>query len=391
MLDENNVKIPFSDLGIIALNSCKELGSKIDAQLTCRRKQMFTDSDEHYYIDEAKDSYLIDITNPRFSNGEAKLTIQETVRGKDIYILADIGNYGCTYEMFGLETAMGPDEHFQDIKRAISAIEGNARRVSVIMPLLYASRQHKRKGRESLDCAMALQELERLGVENIITFDAHDPRVENAVPLRFENLYPTFSIIRTFLKTEENLTIDKSNMLVISPDTGAMDRAIYYASNLELNIGLFYKRRDHTTIVNGKNPIIQHEYMGGEIKGKNVLIVDDMISSGESIFELAEELKKRQANNIYVAVTFALFTEGIEKIKKFHEQGLIKNIFATNLTYIPQEILEANWFTEVDMSQFLAVLINRLNYDESISPLLDATGKIEKLIEDRKELEVSNV
>lgn len=377
MLDNNNKKLPFGELGIISLKSCKSLGKKIDSYLINLRKSMCTNN-KNYYINEAKDSYSIKFNNPRFANGEAKITLKETVRGKDVYIIADVGNYGCTYEMFGIKTHMGPDEHFQDIKRAISAIKGNARRVTVIMPMLYASRQHKRKGRESLDCAMALKELESLGVENIVTFDAHDPRVENAIPASFENLYPTFEIIKSIYETEKEF--NKSDMMVISPDTGAMDRAIFYANNMGLNVGLFYKRRDHTKIVNGKNPIIKHEYMGGKISEKNILIVDDMISSGESVMELAKELKRREANNIYVAVTFALFTEGIDKIKEFYKDGLIKKLFATNLTYIPTDILEAEWFTEVDMSEFLAVLINRLNYDESISPLFDATTKIENLL-----------
>ncbi|MFW5998883.1 MAG: ribose-phosphate pyrophosphokinase [Bacillota bacterium] len=378
--NENNKKLPFGELGIIPLRSCRNLGKKIDNHLKDIRESMIVNNDK-YFIKETKNTYSVDFSNPRFSNGEAKITLHETVRGKDVYILADVGNYGCTYEMFGIETNMGPDEHYQDIKRAISAIKGNARRVSVIMPMLYASRQHKRKGRESLDCSLALHELEALGVENIITFDAHDPRVENAVPSSFENLYPTHEMIETIYETEKNLDINKTNMLVISPDTGAMDRAIYYANNMELNVGLVYKSRDHTRVINGKNPIVKHEYMGEDISGKDVLIVDDMIASGESILSLAKELKKRGAHDIYVAVTFALFTEGIQKIKEFHQEGLIKNLFATNLTHIPPDVKEVEWFTEVDMSKFLAVLINRLNYDEPISPLFNTTSKVEELIE----------
>ena len=359
--------IPFCQPGIICMDNCKSLGQQVDKWLRQKR-------------DDPEQSFLIKKENPRFSNGEAKFTLKETVRGKDVYILSDTGNYGCTYKMFGIETHMGPDEHFQDIKRAVSAIKGNARRISVIMPLLYASRQHKRKGRESLDCAIALQELVALGVDNIITFDAHDSRVENAIPASFENLYPTFEMIKTLLEVEKDLKVNKENMLVISPDTGAMDRAIYYASTLGLDIGLFYKRRDHTRLVNGRNPIIEHEYMGGDLQDKDVLIVDDMIASGESVFELAQELKKRQAGNIYVAVTFALFTEGIAKISNLYEKGLIKNLLATNLTYIPPEILQAKWFSKVDMSEFLATIINRMNFDQPLSPMFDATEKIEKLI-----------
>ncbi|MFW5998951.1 MAG: ribose-phosphate pyrophosphokinase [Halanaerobiales bacterium] len=381
MSSENNKKLPFGELGIISLKSCRKLGKKIDSHLRDIRKSMSSNNNK-YLIKETKNTYSIKFSNPRFSNGEAKITLHETARGKDVYIIVDIGNYGCTYEMFGIETHMGPDEHYQDIKRAISAIKGNARRVSVIMPMLYASRQHKRKGRESLDCSLALQELEALGVDHIITFDAHDPRVENAVPSSFENLYPTHEMIETIYETEQDLVIDKSSMMVISPDTGAMDRAIYYANNMGLNVGLFYKRRDHTKIINGKNPIIKHEYMGEDIDGKDVLIVDDMIASGESIMDLAKELKRRKAGDIYVAVTFALFTEGIDKIKEFHKEGLIKNLYSTNLTYIPPDVKEAEWFTEVDMSKFLAVLIHRLNYDEPISPLFNAEQKIEDFLEE---------
>ena len=378
MSKEITKRISYGDLGVISLKSCETLGEKVDNHLINIRETI-SKGNNKYFISEIKDSYLLKSKNPRFANGEAKFTLKETVRGKDVYIIADIGNYSCTYKLFGIETNMGPDEHFQDIKRAISSIKGNARRVSIIMPMLYASRQHKRKGRESLDCSLALRELEEQGVENIRTFDAHDPRVENAVPSSFENLYPTYEIIETILDEQQDLKIDKEKMVVISPDTGAMDRAIYYASTLELNVGLFYKRRDLTKIINGKNPIVKHEYMGMNIEGKDVLIVDDMISSGESILELAEELKKRGANDIYVAVTFALFTEGVEKIRKFHDQGLIKNIFATNLTYVPPDVLEAEWFTMVDMSKFIAILINRLNYDEPLSPLFNATEKVEKL------------
>jgi len=379
--EEYTREIPFGDLGIIALKSSDKLGENLDQCLVTKRKKMSARKDNG--IRKAQDSYLIEFKNPRFANGEAKLTLQETVRGKDVYIIADIGNHGCSYEMFGQETPMGPDEHYQDIKRAISAIKGNARRISVIMPMLYASRQHKRKGRESLDCAMALKELNTLGVENIITFDAHDSRVENAVPFSFENLYPTYEIIEKLLEVESGLEPDEDNMLVISPDTGAMDRALYYAEALKLDVGLFYKRRDQTTIIDGRNPIVKHEYMGGELAGKDVLIVDDMISSGESIMELAEELKKREVRNIYVAVTFALFTEGIKKVGDFHERGLIDNILATNLTYIPPEVEEKDWFTPVDMSDFMATLINRLNFDRPISPMFDATEKIGQLMEER--------
>ncbi|RCW85945.1 ribose-phosphate pyrophosphokinase [Halanaerobium sp. DL-01] len=284
--------------------------------------------------------------------------------------------------MFGTENRMSPDDHFQDIKRMISAIAGKARRISVIMPMLYEGRQDKRNSRESLDCAMALQELENLGVENIFTFDAHETRVQNAIPLiGFESLHSTYQIIKSMVETQNELQVDKSKLLVISPDTGAMDRAIYYASVLGLDVGLFYKRRDYKKIVNGKNPIIQHEYMGSKVAGKDVLIVDDMIASGESVFDIARELKQKDAENIYVAVSFALFTEGIDKMDEYYKKGIIKKLFSTNLTYIPEKFKQADWFQEVDMSQLIATLIDKVNYDDSISPLLDATDKIKKFLQ----------
>lgn len=356
------------ELGIIALRSFSEMGKKIDSHIKEKRK-----------IDE---SCLIKLKDVRFSNGEGKVLLEESVRGKDIYILCDVGNYSITYNMFGIENHMGPDEHFQDIKRTISAVRGKANRISVIMPLLYASRQHRRKGRESLDCAMALQELERLGVYEIITFDAHDPNVQNAITLTsFENLYPTFDILKTFVSNEPDLVLQKDNLIVISPDTGAMDRAVYYAGVLGVDVGLFYKRRDHSTIVNGKNPIVQHEYLGRDVSGADVLIVDDMIASGESVIDIAHELKRRNARNVYVAATFSFFTEGTAKFDHLYEQGIIKRVYSSNLTYIPDTVKTAEWFKEVDLSEFMAKVISRLNYDKSISPFMDSTRKIKELLE----------
>ena len=314
------------ELGIIALQSAKDLGEKIDNSIKARRN--------------TTDSFLIPIDEVRFSNGEGKAKLSDSVRGKDIYLLCDIGNYSCTYKMFGFIHNMGPDEHFQDIKRAVSAIRGKASRITVIMPLLYESRQHRRKGRESLDCALALQELERLGVDEILTFDVHDPNVQNAIPLlSFENIYPTYDIVKSLITNEKTLERDKDKLLVISPDTGAMDRAIYYSSVLGVDVGLFYKRRDHSLVVNGKNPIVNHEYMGRDVEGKDVLIVDDMIASGESVLDIALELKKRNAKNVYVATTFAFFTEGLEKFNKYYNDGIISRVYSTNLTYAPQEFL----------------------------------------------------
>ena len=355
------------ELGIIALESCRELGEQVNKIIQQKRN--------------IEESSLIPTNEIRFSNGEGKVKLPETVRGKDIYILCDVGNYSCTYKMFGFTNHKGPDEHFQDIKRTVSAIRGKAARITVIMPLLYQSRQHRRKGRESLDCALALQELERLGVDEILTFDVHDPNVQNAIPLlSFENLYPTYDIVKSLISNEDTLSLDKEKLLVISPDTGAMDRAIYYSSVLGVDVGLFYKRRDHSTVVNGKNPIVEHEYMGREVEGKDVLIVDDMIASGESVLDIALELKKRNAKNVYVATTFAFFTEGLEKFNEYYSDGIIAKVYSTNLTYISPELREAKWFNAVDMSEFLSRIINRLNYGKSIAKYMDATRIIRSLL-----------
>lgn len=355
------------ELGIISLESCRELGEQVNKIIQQKRN--------------IEESLLIPTNEIRFSNGEGKVKLPETVRGKDIYILCDVGNYSCTYKMFGFTNHKGPDEHFQDIKRTVSAIRGKAARITVIMPLLYQSRQHRRKGRESLDCALALQELERLGVDEILTFDVHDPNVQNAIPLlSFENLYPTYDIVKSLISNEDTLSLDKEKLLVISPDTGAMDRAIYYSSVLGVDVGLFYKRRDHSTVVNGKNPIVEHEYMGREVEGKDVLIVDDMIASGESVLDIALELKKRNAKNVYVATTFAFFTEGLEKFNEYYSDGIIAKVYSTNLTYISPELREAKWFNAVDMSEFLSRIINRLNYGKSIAKYMDATRIIRSLL-----------
>lgn len=355
------------ELGIIALESCRELGEQVNKIIQQKRN--------------TEESLLIPTNEIRFSNGEGKVKLPETVRGKDIYILCDVGNYSCTYKMFGFTNHKGPDEHFQDIKRTVSAIRGKAARITVIMPLLYQSRQHRRKGRESLDCALALQELERLGVDEILTFDVHDPNVQNAIPLlSFENLYPTYDIVKSLISNEDTLSLDKEKLLVISPDTGAMDRAIYYSSVLGVDVGLFYKRRDHSTVVNGKNPIVEHEYMGREVEGKDVLIVDDMIASGESVLDIALELKNRNAKNVYVATTFAFFTEGLEKFNEYYSDGIIAKVYSTNLTYISPELREAKWFNAVDMSEFLSRIINRLNYGKSIAKYMDATRIIRSLL-----------
>lgn len=355
------------DLGLILLRGSNGFGQLVnDALVASRRGE--------------KRTYIIKINDIRFSNGEGKVVLQETARGKDIYIIADVGNYSCTYNMFGYKNRMGPDEHFQSIKRTISAIGGNARRINVITPLLYAGRQDKRKGRESLDCAVALQELVALGVDNIITVDAHEPRVENAIPLNgFENLYPTFDMLKSIIMSENKIDGDISNLKIISPDTGAMDRALYYAQALDIDLGVFYKRRDYTKVVNGKNPIIEHSYMGGDVENCNLLIVDDMLSSGESILDIAYQAKRRKAGDVYVAVTFAFFTEGVEKFDKAYEDGMIKKIYSSNLSYISDEIKRRPWFVEVDMSGMISEVIDRLNYDVSLSEMFEVTNRLKEL------------
>ena len=342
-----------SNLKLVVLPNAKFLGEKVDENLK--------------KINNSDSTYIVPITSDRFSNGEGKVKIEETVRDKDLYILSDIGNYSINYDFHGMKHFMAPDEHFQDIKRIISATSGHASKINVIMPMLYQSRQHKRKGRESLDCALALQELERIGVSNIITFDAHDPNVVNAVPnLSFDNFYPTNIIIDAL---EENEHID--NMIVVSPDMGAMERARYYAGMLGCDVGLFYKRRDLTKVVNGKNPIVEHVYLGSDVKDKNILIVDDMISSGTSMIESAQNLKNRGAKKVYLVATFALFTEGIEKFNEAYNEGIFTKLYVTNLSYVPEEIKSKEWYTEVDCSILLARIINKLNKKESIAEIYD--------------------
>lgn len=377
-------KIPIAPLGIISLEGSGELGKMVDDNLIMQRR--YNVENGHvplHFPSYLRDSYLIDHKNVRFASGEGKAIIHETVRGHDIYILADISNYSCTYKMYNMECPMGPDEHFQDIKRVIAAIGGKARRITVIMPLLYESRQHKKNDRESLDCALALQELERLGVDNIITFDAHDSRVQNAIPLiGFENISPTYQIIKALLNEIPDLEIDRKKMIVISPDEGGMSRCLYFSSMLGLDVGMFYKRRDYSRIVNGRNPIISHEFLGDSVEGKDILIIDDMISSGESVIDIAYELKRRNANRIFVAVTFGLFTDGVKAFDKCFEDGAITRVFATNLNYRKQEVLNAPWFVDVNMSKFMSLIIDTLNHDESISSLLDPSEKINKRLKE---------
>ena len=357
------------ELGIIALKSSEKLGNLVNDRIKALRN--ITDPDF---------TYLVPHEQVRFNNGEGKIKLLDTVRGKDIYVIADVGNYSCSYTMFGYTNHYGPDEHFQDIKRVISAIGGKANRVTVIMPLLYASRQHRRNGRESLDCAMALRELANLGVNTILSFDVHDPNIQNAIPLTsFENIFPTYSMLKAFIDNEGN-NIIKDNATVISPDTGAMGRAIYYANVLGVDVGMFYKRRDHSVIIDGKNPIIQHEYIGSPLDGKKILIVDDMIDSGESVVDIINQTVKYHPAKTYVCATFAFFSKGVEKFDKLYEEGRLTKLYTTNLSYVPDEIRNRPWFCEVDLSRFCAKIISTLNHDESISPLLDATFRFRKLL-----------
>lgn len=353
-----------SNLGIIALDNCKDLGLKIQKNLS--------------KIRQTDENYLIRFEVPRFSNGEGKVTIKDTVREKILFILSDVGNYSIQYDFHDEKHYMSPDEHFQDIKRVISATCGHASKISVIMPLLYQSRQHKRKSRESLDCAIALQELERLGVKNIITFDAHDPNVCNAIPnLSFDNFYPTNTVLKEMLKKHPDVF---NNMLVVSPDMGAMERARYYAEVIGCDVGVFYKRRDVSKVVNGKNPVVAHVYMGSDVKGKDVLIVDDMIASGGSILEVAEEVRKNGANKIFISCTFALFTEGFEKFEEAYKKGLFDALYTTNLSYIPEKIYSKDYFYMVDISEMIAEIIDRLDKKQSVSAFFNQKKDIFKQI-----------
>lgn len=379
--------IPVGPLGLIPLKSCEDLGKKVDAWLVEWRKER---ESEHKttiaFAGYQKDSYIIGAKTPRFGSGEAKGELTESVRGDDLYIMVDVCNYNMTYTMNGLKNHMSPDDHYQDLKRVIAAVGGKGRRINVIMPFLYESRQHKRTGRESLDCAMALRELVDMGVENIITFDAHDPRVQNAIPLKgFETVQPTYQFIKHLLKNEKDLQIDSDHMMVISPDEGGTSRAIYFANMLGLDMGMFYKRRDYTKIVNGRNPIVAHEFLGSSVEGKDVLIIDDMISSGESMLDVAKELKRRKARKVFICATFGLFTGGLAKFDQYYQDGLIDRILTTNLVYQTPDLLSRPYYIDVDMSKYIALIIDNLNHDASLSDLLTPTKRINKLLERYKE------
>lgn len=381
--EERNLEnIPVGSLGIIAVDGCQELGNKVNDYLVKWRKES---SHEHkndvVFTGYEKDNYLIDAKVPRFGSGEAKGVINESVRGKDLYLMVDVCNYSLTYSLSGHVNHMSPDDHFQNLKRVIAAVGGKARRLNVIMPFLYESRQHKRSSRESLDCALALQELVSMGVDNIITFDAHDPRVQNAIPLSgFETVRPTYQFIKGLLRTVPDLIIDSDHMMAISPDEGGTSRAVYLANVLGLDMGMFYKRRDYSTVVNGKNPIVAHEFLGDDVTGKDVIIVDDMISSGESMLDVAKQLKERHAARVFVCTTFGLFTEGFDKFDEYHEKGYIDKVITTNLTYLPPVVKEKPYFVTADMSKFLALIVDSLNHDLTIGAVLNPTDKIHALL-----------
>ena len=375
---------PYAPLGLIAMPGCVELVKKVnDWLMKWHEQQADLEGNTPLYslMGYNRSDFLIEAQCPRFGTGEGKGVLKGSVRGYDIYILTDIGAYNKTYKMYGREVPMSPDDHYQDLKRVIAAIGGRAKRINVVMPMLYEGRQHRRTTRESMDCALMLQELQGLGVSNFITFDAHDPRVQNAVPLMgFDSVKPTYQILKALFRKEQDLQIDRDHMMIISPDEGAIDRNIFYSSVLGIDMGMFYKRRDYTRIVDGRNPIIAHEYLGDDVEGKDVLVSDDILSSGDSILDLARELKKRKANRIFAAVTFALFTNGLEEFNKAYEDGLISRIISTNLTYRTPELTVAPWFIEADMSKYISYIIASLNHDRSLSGLLNPYDRIKELL-----------
>lgn len=375
--------LPAGHLGIIPLESSCELGKKVNEYIVSWRKDRNSKYSENIlFEDYKKDTYIIDAKCSRFGSGEAKGTINESIRGKDLYLIVDVTNYNITYKLCGHINRMSPDDHYQDLKRIIAAASGKARRVNVIMPFLYESRQHKRTSRESLDCALALQELKNMGVDNIITFDAHDPRVQNATPMSgFESIQPNYQFIKALFNSVDDLIVDSEHMMIISPDEGAMTRAVYYANVLGIDMGMFYKRRDYSRVVDGRNPIVAHEFLGASVEGKDVVIIDDMISSGESMLDTAKELKKRKARRVFVASTFGLFTNGFEAFDKAYEDGIISKVLTTNCIYQPPELLEKAYYVNVDLSKYIALLIDSLNHDHSISDLLDPGEKIHKLLQ----------
>ena len=384
--EKNYETVPVGSLGVIPLESCKELGKKINKYLVRFRKER-----EHKHENDIsfrgylRDTYLMECATPRFGTGEAKGSIRDSVRGFDLFLMVDVTNYSLTYKVCGYENRMSTDDHYQDLKRIIAAAGGKARRITVIMPFLYESRQHRRAARESLDCALALQELTNMGVDNIITFDAHDPRVQNSIPLHgFETVQPSYQFIKGIFREVNDLKIDSDHMMVVSPDEGSTNRAVYLANVLGLDMGMFYKRRDYSQIVDGRNPIVAHEFLGASVEGKDIFIIDDMISSGDSMIDVATELKKRKAGRIFVISTFGLFTNGLEKFDKAVEEGIIYKLVTTNLIYQTPELLSKDYYISCDMSKYIAYIIDTLNHDTSISDLLDPYERIEALVKKYK-------
>lgn len=385
--ERHTATIPYGTLGIVPLKSCSKMGEKVDDYLVQWREQREHENQSNLAFSGYKrDSYVVSASTPRFGSGEGKGVLNDSIRGYDLYIMVDVCNYSIEYSLCGTTNHMSPDDHYADLKRVIAAAGGKARRINVIMPFLYESRQHKRSGRESLDCALMLQELTAMGVENIITFDAHDPRVYNSIPLKgFESVSCTYQFIKYLLLGVDDLHIDSEHMMVISPDEGGMGRAVYFANVLGLDMGMFYKRRDYTKIVNGRNPIVAHEFLGTNVEGKDVIIIDDMISSGESMIDVASELKKRGASRVFCATTFGLFTNGFDKFDEAYEKGIIDKILTTNLVYQPDELLSKPWYINVDMSKYMALLIDTLNHNSSISDLLNPVDRIQKRVKEYNE------
>ena len=378
--------IPVGPLGLIPLKSCSTLGAKVNDWLVEWRKERESEHKSTIaFAGYQRDSYIIDAKTPRFGSGEGKGTIESSIRGDDLYIMVDVCNYSLTYSLCGMTNHMSPDDHYQDLKRIIAAATGKARRINVIMPFLYESRQHKRTRRESLDCALALEELNAMGVTNIITFDAHDPRVQNAIPLSgFDSFDPPYQFLKALFREVPDIRPDKEHLMIVSPDEGAMHRAVYFSNVLGVDMGMFYKRRDYSTVVNGKNPIVAHEFLGDDVTGKDVIIVDDMISSGESMLDVAKQLKERNAGRVFVCTTFGLFTDGFDKFDEYYEKGYINKVVTTNLTYLPPVLYEKPYFVKADMSKFLALIIDSLNHDVTIGSVMNPTDKIHALLEKHK-------
>ena len=385
--ERHTATIPYGTLGIIPLKSCSAMGEKVDEYLVNWREQREHENQSNLAFSGYKrDSYVVSASTPRFGSGEGKGVLNDSIRGYDLYIMVDVCNYSIEYSLCGTTNHMSPDDHYADLKRVIAAAGGKARRINVIMPFLYESRQHRRSSRESLDCALALQELTSMGVDNIITFDAHDPRVQNAIPLNgFESVQATYQFIKYLLLGIDDLQIDSDHMMIISPDEGGMSRAVYFANVLGIDMGMFYKRRDYTRIVNGRNPIVAHEFLGSDVEGKDVIIIDDMISSGDSILDVATELKRRKARRVFACATFGLFTNGFKKIDEAYENGIIDHILTTNLVYQPEQLLTKPWYINVDMSKYIALLIDTLNHDASISDILNPVERIQKRVNEYNE------